>query len=102
MGWTARAFSRRALRGEPAVLYVHPWEIDPDQPRMRVGAIAKFRHYVGLARTISRLQQLLETYSFTTAAYALGLRATIGGVAPPLGYTGVPHSRALPAGDLVV
>jgi len=32
MGWTARAFSRRTLRGEAAVLYVHPWEIDPDQP----------------------------------------------------------------------
>jgi len=89
MGWTARAFSNRTRRGTPAVLYVHPWEIDPNQPRIRAGALAKFRHYVGLAKTLPRLQQLLGTYSFTTAVNSLGLQTSLDSVTPPLGAMGV-------------
>jgi hypothetical protein len=55
------------------VLYVHPWEVDPDQPRVRVGAVSSFRHYRGLGSTVPRLKQLLATYPFTTAANSLGL-----------------------------
>ncbi len=61
-------FFRRALsrvnrdEGQSAVFYFHPWEIDPDQPRQRVGLKARFRHYVNLHRTESRLRRLLVDF----------------------------------------
>lgn len=48
--------------GEPAMLYFHPWEFDPDQPRMPLSRAARWRTYVGMDRTRSRLLRLLETY----------------------------------------
>jgi polysaccharide deacetylase family protein (PEP-CTERM system associated) len=95
MQWTRRAFSWRALHGAPAVLYVHPWEVDPDQPRMRVSALSRFRHYTGLTKTMPRLQQLLGSYSFTTAANSLGLRTFTTAVTPPIDAIGVPSIKAL-------
>jgi polysaccharide deacetylase family protein (PEP-CTERM system associated) len=48
---------------QPAVFYFHPWEIDPDQPRVRnVGVKTRFRHYVNLARTERRLERLLKDF----------------------------------------
>lgn len=55
-------------RGVPAVFYMHPWEIDPDQPRQRVSWSARFRHYTGLARTLPRLERLLSEFRFTAIA----------------------------------
>ena len=47
----------------PAVCYFHPWEIDPDQPRVPgISAKTRFRHYVNLGRFERRLQKLLETF----------------------------------------
>ena len=47
----------------PAVFYFHPWEIDPQQPRVKgVGLKARFRHYVNLNRTELRLRQLLSDF----------------------------------------
>ena len=53
-------------RGRPAALYLHPWELDPDQPRQPVGPLARFRHYVNLRRTRPRLEALLAEFRFTT------------------------------------
>lgn len=51
--------------GKPAMFYFHPWEIDPDQPRVAgVSAKTRFRHYVNLGRTESRLRRLLEDFSW--------------------------------------
>jgi polysaccharide deacetylase family protein (PEP-CTERM system associated) len=45
----------------PAVFYLHPWEIDPGQPRVRAaGAKTRFRHYLNLQRTQPRLSRLLR------------------------------------------
>lgn len=45
---------------QAAVFYFHPWEIDPEQPRIAgIDAKTRFRHYVNIARTESRLRQLL-------------------------------------------
>ena len=52
--------------GQPAVFYIHPWEIDPDQPRLAVGAITTIRHYRGLRSAESRLRSLLSTWKFTS------------------------------------
>lgn len=61
---------RKALQsvndaGNPVVVYFHPWEIDPGQPRMEnTGWKSKFRHYVNLDKTESKLRTLLEALSF--------------------------------------
>lgn len=50
---------------KPFVFYLHPWEIDPDQPRMTsAGLKSRFRHYLNLDRTENRLCSLLEDFSF--------------------------------------
>lgn len=62
---------RKALRhvngkeGQPVSVYVHPWEIDPEQPRVK-GAPAKsrFRHYVNLDTTESKVCRLLSEFRF--------------------------------------
>lgn len=49
--------------GQPAVFYFHPWEVDPDQPRQNgVGLKTRFRHYLNLHRTTSRLERLLDDF----------------------------------------
>ncbi|MCB1937832.1 MAG: DUF3473 domain-containing protein [Rhodocyclaceae bacterium] len=49
----------------PAMFYFHPWEVDPDQPRVK-GTTAKtrFRHYVNLSRTEMRLRHLMNDFSW--------------------------------------
>lgn len=50
---------------QPFIFYIHPWEIDPEQPRINgVGIIARFRHYNNLSRTLNRFRRLLEDFSF--------------------------------------
>jgi polysaccharide deacetylase family protein (PEP-CTERM system associated) len=63
------AFSRWALRrvndGEQqaGIFYFHPWEIDPEQPRLDgLGMKTRFRHYLNLNRTYSRLERLLKDF----------------------------------------
>ena len=68
------AVARAERRGQPAMLYIHPWEIDPDQPRLPVGALTRIRHYGGLHRTRGRLTRLLERFRFATVASWLDAR----------------------------
>ena len=63
--------SRWALRRvndvdrRPAIFYFHPWEIDPDQPRIPgISLKTRFRHYVNLDKTEARLGQLLRDFSW--------------------------------------
>jgi polysaccharide deacetylase family protein (PEP-CTERM system associated) len=48
----------------PFVFYLHPWEVDPDQPRADVGRLSRFRHYTNLDRTEARLERLLQEFRF--------------------------------------
>ena len=65
--WTQRGIDRLNRRERrPAVFYLHPWEIDPDQPRLPLGAVARFRHYRNLAETEGRLRRLLADFTFGT------------------------------------
>jgi polysaccharide deacetylase family protein (PEP-CTERM system associated) len=61
--WALRRVNRIDQR--PAIFYLHPWEIDPEQPRI-AGASAKtrFRHYLNLGRTESRLSRLLRDFQW--------------------------------------
>lgn len=46
-----------------AIFYIHPWELDPEQPRVKKAPLkTRFRHYVNLGRTESRLRQLLVDF----------------------------------------
>ena len=70
------ALTRRGLRsinaaGRPFAFYLHPWEVDPDQPRLNPGWSRAFRHYVGLRRTEGRLVRLLRDFSFGTLTESL-------------------------------
>jgi polysaccharide deacetylase family protein (PEP-CTERM system associated) len=49
---------------QPAVVYFHPWEIDPDQPRIRSGWKSRFRHYTNLRGMEHKVRRLLSTFSF--------------------------------------
>jgi len=81
-------FTRWAIRrmnrdGRPAVVYLHPWEIDTGQPEAKVGPFTRFRHYVNIGKVRKRLQCLLEDFSFVTmGALAERLRPDGASMAP--------------------
>jgi polysaccharide deacetylase family protein (PEP-CTERM system associated) len=69
-------FSRFGLgsinrQGKPFVFYLHPWEVDPSQPRLDVKWFSKFRHYNNLEVCEQRLSRLLDQFSFTTMSAVL-------------------------------
>jgi polysaccharide deacetylase family protein (PEP-CTERM system associated) len=65
--WTRWGIGRlNAVEQRPAVFYLHPWEIDPDQPRLPASRLGRFRHYRNLADTEGRLRQLLTDFRFST------------------------------------
>lgn len=62
---TRAAFRDCESRGVPGTFYIHPWELDPDQPRLPVSLLTRVRHYWGLRRTADRLGRLLRDFRFT-------------------------------------
>jgi polysaccharide deacetylase family protein (PEP-CTERM system associated) len=66
-----RAFREHTDEGLPAVFYIHPWELDPEQPRLPVSLLTKMRHYGGLRATGERLERLLGEFQFTSLADGL-------------------------------
>lgn len=69
------ALTAAEQRGVPGTFYIHPWELDPGQPRLSVPLLTRMRHYGGLARTVPRLRRLLSTFRFRPIAETLGLLA---------------------------
>ncbi len=51
-------------QGQPLVVYLHPWELDPGQPRMQGPMISKFRHYLNIGKTKERLTALIRDFDF--------------------------------------
>jgi len=75
-GVVTRAAVRSLERaGRPACLYLHPWEFDPEQPRVKAGLSANFRHYLNLEKTLPRLERLLEEFRFGTMEEVLRISA---------------------------
>lgn len=63
--------------GQPFVFYLHPWEFDPQQPRMAgAGLKSRFRHYLNLERTEQRFRSLLQDFDFMPLAQSLDADAT--------------------------
>jgi len=52
------------LEKQPAVLYFHPWEIDPGQPRIKAGLKSSFRHYLNLHKTEGKLRCIMGSLKF--------------------------------------
>jgi hypothetical protein len=55
-----------ATESKPVIFYLHPWEVDPEQPRpqSRVPLKSRFRHYLNLKRTVPRLRRLLNDFTW--------------------------------------
>jgi polysaccharide deacetylase family protein (PEP-CTERM system associated) len=63
--WTAWGIGRvNHLERRPVIFYVHPWEVDPRQPRLRASSVAVLRHYRHLEKTEPRLRRLLGEFRF--------------------------------------
>lgn len=73
MRWGIRRVNRE---GQPALVYVHPWELDPHQPRITAAGKRGFStHYINLHRTEARLRRLLKDFAFAPIREVLGLSA---------------------------
>ncbi len=60
-----RYYIRKINReNQPVVVYLHPWEIDPDQPRIKAPGMSRFKHYVNLSRMETKLKKLLNDFAF--------------------------------------
>lgn len=75
-GVVSAAFQQCERAGRPGVFYLHPWEIDPGQPRLPVSWVTRQRHYRGIDATFARLERLLRDHRFTSVRGALA-RGTI-------------------------
>jgi polysaccharide deacetylase family protein (PEP-CTERM system associated) len=72
------AITRRLLRrcnaqGRPVIFYLHPWEVDPGQPRVKLPPLKRFRHYCNLDKTMGRLERLLVDFEFTSVRRVIGI-----------------------------
>lgn len=105
--WLTRAGLRQIneRRGRPFAFYLHPWELDPRQPRIKVGAFSSFRHYTNLSRCEARLRRVLGDFAFTSMHEVLEQRGLLGPeratptrqLLPLVGTPPLVHGR-LPAG----
>ncbi len=59
-----RRLLARSTAQRPLNFYIHPWEVDPDQPRVAASLRSRFRHYQNLRTTTSKLDQLLRHFAF--------------------------------------
>jgi polysaccharide deacetylase family protein (PEP-CTERM system associated) len=69
--WGMRRINTK--ENQPTVLYFHPWEVDPDQPRIKARLKSRFRHYVNLETTEGKIRTLLRGLDFGTMAEVLGV-----------------------------
>ena len=87
--WTQWGISRlNRQERQPAIFYLHPWEIDPRQPRLKAGLLSRFRHYRNLDQTEDRLRQLLRDFHFAPLQSVL---ATVRADVPAHSMTPLPY-----------
>jgi len=76
--WLTRNCLRSINQNREFIFYLHPWEIDEEQPRINDASLfSKFRHYNNLHKCEHRLERLLEEFSFTTARNVLESKSLI-------------------------
>ena len=64
--WLTKSGLRKLNEGlrRPFIFYLHPWEVDPEQPRVKTSVLSNFRHYTNLHRCEQRLEQLVSEFRF--------------------------------------
>ncbi len=78
LNFTFQAIDTLHQSSRPVMFYTHPWEYDPEQPRIPgVGWKSRFRHHVGLHRTGARLARLLQRYRFDTMSSVISEQSAI-------------------------
>ncbi|WP_447602463.1 XrtA system polysaccharide deacetylase [Nitrospira sp. Nam80] len=73
--WLLRHLDKENM---PLVMYLHPWEFDPEQPRMDGPLVSRIRHYLNLSKTETRLNMLLEDFDFAPICEAIEPIDTMG------------------------
>ena len=73
--FTRWGINRLNATGAPAVFYIHPWEIDPEQPRLPVSRMTGLRHYSNLGGTLQRMDRLVRDFRFDTVTATLAAEA---------------------------
>lgn len=77
-GFTRWALRKLNTTGQQFVFYIHPWELDPGQPRIpNARLLSRFRHYNNLQRCAARLRLLLEDFEFTTMRAVLAAKGLL-------------------------
>jgi polysaccharide deacetylase family protein (PEP-CTERM system associated) len=69
--WAIRRINEK--EAQPAMVYLHPWEIDPEQPRVAAPWRSRFRHYQNLRSTEEKLARLLDDFSWASMSEVLSL-----------------------------
>ncbi len=69
---TRWGFRQVVKSGKPGVFYMHPWEIDTEQPRIKLPPRLYLTHYTGLNTTERKLKKLLTDFDFSTMANVFG------------------------------
>jgi len=89
--WLTRAGLRKLNfeLNRPFIFYLHPWEVDPAQPRVRTGLKSRLRHYTNLARTEGRLRRLIGEFRFAPVRDVLGAQRLLA--AAPDGWRVAPQ-----------
>lgn len=65
--WLSKAGLKQINRQQkPFIFYLHPWEVDPEQPRISASWFSRFRHYNNLDKCEPRLRNLMSDFQFTT------------------------------------
>ncbi len=68
---TRRVFAEHAAASIPGVFYIHPWEVDTEQPRVRASWLTTVRHSRNISKSTARLERLLSEFQFTSIAKRL-------------------------------
>jgi polysaccharide deacetylase family protein (PEP-CTERM system associated) len=91
--WTRWGIARvNKIDKRAAVFYLHPWEIDPDQPRLPAGRLTRLRHYRNIDKTEARLRRLLRDFRFDAVDTVVAETRRIGAAVEPFGLP-LPFSR---------
>lgn len=63
--FTTMAIRKFNKEGYPAIVYMHPWEFDSDQPKINMGALQSFRHYGNISKNLRKVRRLLQSFEWT-------------------------------------
>jgi len=72
--WAIRRINREGIS---AIIYIHPWEVDPDQPKPDVSKLVLTRHRIGMGTVLRKMERLMNSFEFSTVAEVLDRRSGV-------------------------